>query len=155
MTNLFDVTDKVMVITGAAGVLGNAMVHHFAEQGAKVVILDRNEDAGKKLASAVKAKGFHASFLLTDVLSQKMLESNYADIMKTYGQIDVLINGAGGNMEGAIIAPDKTIFDLDLEAVRKVVDLNLFGTVTHTRTKPNYSGISANSSFIFCGNFTE
>jgi len=132
MTNLFSVTDKVMVITGAAGILGRAMVHHFAGQGAKVVILDRNEDAGKKLASEVKAKGFHASFLLTDVLSQKTLEGNYADIMKTYGHIDVLINGAGGNMEGAIIAPDKTIFDLDLEAVRKVVDLNLFGTITPT-----------------------
>ena len=132
MSNLFSVKDKVVVITGAAGILGTAMVHHFAGEGAKVVILDRNEDAGKKLASEVKAKGFHASSLYSDVLSQQVVESNYADIMKTYGRIDVLINGAGGNMPGATIPPDKTIFDLDIEAVRKVVDLNLFGTIIPT-----------------------
>lgn len=51
-----------------------------------------------------------------------------------YGRIDVLINGAGGNMAGATIAPDKTIFDLDIEAVRKVVDLNLFGIILPTMT---------------------
>ena len=52
--------------------------------------------------------------------------------MAVYGRIDVLINGAGGNMAGATIAPDKTIFDLDPEAMKKVVDLNLFGTVLPT-----------------------
>jgi len=56
------------------------------------------------------------------------------EIMARYGRIDVLINGAGGNMAGATIAPDKTIFDLDIEAVRKVVDLNLFGIILPTMT---------------------
>ena len=46
MKNLFSVKDKVVVITGAAGILGTAMVRHFAEEGAKVVVLDRNEAAG-------------------------------------------------------------------------------------------------------------
>ena len=56
MKNLFSVQDKVIVITGAAGVLGTSMVHHFAEQGAKVVILDRNEEAGRRLEEEVKAE---------------------------------------------------------------------------------------------------
>ncbi len=129
MKNLFSVRDKVIIITGGSGILGTSMVHHFAEQGAKVVVLDRNEDAGKALCDSVCANGGHAFFLYTDVLSKEVLEKNYADIMAKYGRIDVLINGAGGNMPGATIAPDKTIFDLEVDAFKKVVDLNLFGTI--------------------------
>lgn len=132
MKNLFCVKDKVVVITGAAGVLGTSMVHHFAEQGAKVVILDRNEEGGRALEKAVKAESGEATFFYTDVLQKDVLEKNYTDIIAKYGRIDVLINGAGGNMAGATIPPDKTIFDLDLDAVRKVVDLNLFGIILPT-----------------------
>ncbi|MBS7341723.1 MAG: SDR family oxidoreductase [Parabacteroides sp.] len=132
MKNLFCVKDKVVVITGAAGILGTSMVHHFAEEGAKVVVLDRNEAAGNKLVSDVTSKGGIAVFFYTDVLNKEVLDENYRQIMEHFGRIDVLINAAGGNMAGATIAPDKTIFDLDIEAVRKVVDLNLFGTVLPT-----------------------
>lgn len=132
MKNLFSVKDKVVVITGAAGILGTAMVRHFAEEGAKVVVLDRNEAAGNRLVDEVNAKGQTALYLYSDVLDKPTLESNYQAIMDRFGQIDVLINAAGGNMAGATIAPDKTIFDLDIEAVRKVVDLNLFGTILPT-----------------------
>lgn len=132
MKNLFCVKDRVIIITGAAGVLGTSMVHHFAEQGAKVVILDRAEQAGKKLEADVLASGGEATFLYTDVLNREVLEQNYTDIMAKYGRIDVLINGAGGNMAGATIPPDKTIFDLDVDAFKKVTELNLFGTVLPT-----------------------
>lgn len=130
--NLFDVKDRVIVITGATGVLGRAMVRHFAEEGAKVVILGRNEQVGNQLADEAVKAGGTAVFYTTDVLDKERLEQNYADIMERFGRIDVLINGAGGNMPGATIAPDKTLFDLDLEAMRQVVDLNLFGTVLPT-----------------------
>lgn len=129
---LFSVKDKVFVITGAAGILGRSMVRHFAAEGAKVVILDRNEEAGNQLANEVKEKGGEALFLYTDVLKKEAVEKNYDEIMAQYGRIDVLINGAGGNMAGATIAPDKTIFDLDIDAVKKVVELNLFGTIIPT-----------------------
>jgi NAD(P)-dependent dehydrogenase (short-subunit alcohol dehydrogenase family) len=132
MKNLFCVEGKVILITGAAGILGNSMVHHFAEQGAKVIILDRNEAAGKALEKAVKDKAYEARFLYTDVLNKEVLNKNYAEIIAGYGRIDVLINGAGGNMPGATIAPDKTVFDLDTDAFKKVVDLNLFGTILPT-----------------------
>ena len=129
MKDLFSVKDKVIVLTGGSGILGTSMVHHFAEQGAKVVILDKNEKTGKDLQDAVCANGGDAWFLYTDVLDKAVLEQNYADMMAKYGRIDVLINGAGGNMPGATIAPDKTIFDLEIDAFKKVVDLNLFGTI--------------------------
>ena len=130
--NLFDVKDRVIVITGATGVLGRAMVRHFAEEGAKVVILGRNEQVGNQLADEAVKAGGTAVFYTTNVLDKERLEQNYADIMERFGRIDVLINGAGGNMPGATIAPYKTLFDLDLEAMRQVVDLNLFGTVLPT-----------------------
>ena len=132
MANLFSVNDKVVGITGAAGILGNSMVHHFAQEGAKVVILDRNTEAGEKLAAEVKAGGGEVSFFYTDVLDKSVVEKNYTEIMERYGRIDVLINGAGGNMAGATIPPDKTIFNLDLDAMRKLEDFNLFGPVLPT-----------------------
>lgn len=135
MKNLFCVENKVIVITGAAGVLGTAMVHHFVDQGAKVVILDRNDEAADALLQAAmthKAPGADLFALHCDVLNQALLEENYNEIIKRVGRIDVLINAAGGNMAGATIPPDKSIFDLDLEAVRKVVDLNLFGIILPT-----------------------
>lgn len=129
---MFSVEHKVIVITGAAGILGASMVHHFASEGAKVVVLDRNEQVGNSLVETVKKEGGEAMFLLTDVLNREMVEQNYVDVLAKYGRVDVLINGAGGNMAGATIAPDKTIFDLDIDAVKKVVELNLFGTVIPT-----------------------
>ena len=132
MRNLFSVGDRVIVITGAAGILGSAMVRHFAEQGAQVVVLDRNLEAGERLAAEVAAEGGRAAAYATDVLDRASLVENHAEIMDRFGRIDVLINAAGGNMPGATIPPDKTFFDLDPEAVRKVVDLNLFGTILPT-----------------------
>ena len=132
MKNLFDVKNKVIVITGGTGVLGAAMVRHFGEQGAKVVILARRAEAGKALEAEVKAAGGEALFLQSDVLKQELLEENYREITSRYGRIDVLVNCAGGNMPGATIPPDKTIFDLEIDAFRQVVDLNLFGTVLPT-----------------------
>ena len=132
MVNLFDIKGKVILMTGAAGILGTSMMRYLAEQGARTVILDRNEEAGKALESAIRADGGEGLFLATDVLNKEVLEQNYQEIMDRFGRIDVLINGAGGNMAGATIPPDKTIFDLDMEAMRKVVDLNLFGIVLPT-----------------------
>lgn len=132
MKDLFRVEGRVIVITGAAGILGSAMVRHFAEQGARVVILDRNLEAGERLAAEVTAEGGCAVAYATDVLDRASLDENYEKVMARFGRIDVLINAAGGNMPGATIPPDKTFFDLDPEAVRKVVDLNLFGTILPT-----------------------
>lgn len=132
MSNLFSVKDKVVLITGGYGILGKSMVHHFASEGAKVVVLGRNSDAGEALVADVKAKGNYALFVKCDVVNRELLDEAYAIIMKQFGRIDVLINGAGGNMPGATIPPDKTIFDLDVEALKSVVDLNLFGTILPT-----------------------
>ena len=111
---------------------GRGMAEHMCSQGAKVVILDRSEEAGNKLVNELIAKGYEASYFYCDVLNNEVLEQNSQDIVAKYGRIDVLVNAAGGNMPGATIGPDSTIFDLQMDAFRKVVDLNLFGTVMPT-----------------------
>ena len=134
MKNLFDVTGKVVVMTGACGVLGASIVKYFAAQGAKVVLLDleRAAELGENLVNEIKANGGEACFFPTNVLDKEVLEQNYAQIMEKYGKIDVLLNAAGGNMPSATVPPEKTIFDLDIEAVKKVSELNLFGTILPT-----------------------
>jgi len=132
MVDLFDIKNKVVVITGGTGVLGSCMADYLATQGAKVVILARNVENGNKLVKRIVFKGFEAMFLQSDVNDKEILEQNATEIIARYGRIDILINGAGGNMPGATIGPNKAIFDLNLEAFRSVVDLNLFGTVIPT-----------------------
>lgn len=130
--NLFCIENKVIVITGGCGVLGSDMAQYLADQGAKVVILDRVKDKGEELVAKIKSQGNEALFLSTDVLNKQVLEQNRDEIIKAYGCIDVLVNAAGGNMPGATIAPDKTVFDLEIDDFKKVVDLNLFGTAIPT-----------------------
>ena len=133
MANLFCVKDKVVIITGGAGILGRGIAGHLAEEGAKIVILDRAAEVGEQIVADIKAlKEEKPSFFLTDVLNKEILEQNKKDILAKYGRIDALLNAAGGNMAGATIGPDSTIFDLNIDAFRKVVDLNLFGTVLPT-----------------------
>ena len=134
MKNLFDVTGKVVVMTGACGVLGASIVKYFAAQGAKVVLLDleRAAQLGENIVAEIKADGGEACFFPTNVLDKIVLEQNYEQIMAKYGKIDVLLNAAGGNMPSATVPPEKTIFDLDIDAVKKVSELNLFGTILPT-----------------------
>lgn len=130
--NLFDLEGKVVVVTGACGVLGSAIVKYFAAQGCKVVILARSQEAGLGLRDEVLREGGEACFLVSDVLNMELLQQNHRDIMERYGRIDVLMNVAGGNMPAATVPPDKTLFDLDLDAVKQVTELNLFGNIKPT-----------------------
>lgn len=132
MNELFSVKDRVILLTGGYGILGSCMARHLAKEGAKVVILGRNEHKGNALVNEIKMKGGEAIFLVSDVMDKDLLERNRLAIEQAYGRIDVLVNLAGGNQAGATIPPEKTIFDLDVEAFRAVVDLNLFGTVLPT-----------------------
>lgn len=131
--NLFDIQNLVVAITGGTGVLGSTIATYLAGQGAKIVILARNKAKGDALVDNICRDGGEAMFLACDVTDAEALRSVCDAIIARYGRIDVLLNGAGGNMPGAVIPPDKTCLDLDLDAMRSVVDLNLFGTVLPTQ----------------------
>ena len=130
----FDLQGKVAVMTGASGVIGSVAVRYFASQGVKMVLLGRpqSRDKNMRLVEEILADGGEACFLPTDILDKAVLEENCREIVSRYGGIDILLNAAGGNMPAATVPPDKTLFDLDVDAVRKVVDVNLFGTILPT-----------------------
>ena len=132
MNHLFSIKDKVIVLTGGYGILGRCIAKHLAREGAKVAILGRNAEKGNRLKEEVRKLGGMAMFHAADVMRREQLEESRQAIVQAFGSIDVLINLAGGNMPGATIAPDQTFFDLDLDAFRQVIDLNLFGTVLPT-----------------------
>lgn len=112
--------------------LGRSMVLHLAAEGAAVAILGRSAAKGGELVDEVRKAGGKASFHVADVVDKESVERSYDEVMSLYGRVDVLINCAGGNMPGATVPPDKTVFDLSVDAMREVVDLNLFGTVVPT-----------------------
>lgn len=133
MNELFSVKDKVVVITGGTGVLGACIGEYLALEGAKVVLLGRRKEEGDRIVNDIVAKGGEAIFLTTDVMSADAVQRNCDEIMSRYGRVDALLNAAGGNMPGATIQPDGSIFDLKVEDFQKVLDLNLTGTVIPTR----------------------
>jgi len=133
MNELFSVKGQVVVITGGTGVLGRCIAKYLAKEGAKVVIMGRKAEVGDKIVADIKAEGGEAMFLVTDVMNVQKVEENLQDILKAYGRVDALLNAAGGNMPGATIAPTGNFFDLDPEQFKRVLDLNLTGTVIPTQ----------------------
>lgn len=133
MNELFSVKDKVVVITGGTGVLGQCIGEYLAAEGAKVVLLGRRKDEGNRIVDKITAAGGEAIFLVSDVMDAAVVEANCNEILARYGRVDALLNAAGGNMAGATIAPDGNFFDLKVEEFQKVLELNLTGTVIPTQ----------------------
>ena len=131
MPPLFDLTDRVVVVTGATGALAGSAADYLAAQGARVVYLGRGQDKLDAALAKCRAQtpGAQCLGLVADVLDRPALECARDAVLERWGRVDALLNGAGGNQPGATISPDKTFADLDFEAFQQVVDLNLHGTV--------------------------
>jgi len=129
MSNLFDVQDKVVAITGGGGVLCGQMARALAQAGAKVAILDLDQAAAEKLAGEIRNQAGHALAIQCNVLDKASIETAKDKILQDFGTIDALINGAGGNKKEATTSPDLSFFDLPQEAIRFVFDLNFLGTL--------------------------
>lgn len=127
---MFDLNEKVAVVTGANGVLISAMAKELAARGAKVALLSRNADKLTQLASDIEAAGGIALAIAGDVTSTESLESAAKTVLDTWGRVDLLVNGAGGNSPDATAMPGKkTFFELPTDALRFVTELNLLGTI--------------------------
>ncbi|MBF9141165.1 SDR family NAD(P)-dependent oxidoreductase [Hymenobacter properus] len=120
--NQFFLADKVVVITGATGVLGASMSLAVAEAGAKVAILGRNAERAEARAAAIRAIGGECLVVLADVLDVDQMQAACDTIMHTWGRIDGLVNAAGGNIPGATVGPGQNLFDLGIEDTRRAVD---------------------------------
>ncbi len=137
-----DYTGKVVVVTGAGGLICGAMARAFAQCGAKVAALDLNEEAVKKLADEVKAEGFIMEGYKANVLEPAALEEVHAAVLRDLGPCDILVNGAGGNNPRATTDNEyqheakeggKSFFDLDAGGVDFVFKLNFQGTLLPTQ----------------------
>lgn len=133
---------KVVVVTGAGGVLCGDMARAFAQAGAKVAALDLNEDKVKKLADDMKALGYVCEGYKANVLEAEALEAVHQQILKDLGPCDILVNGAGGNNPRATTDNEyqheategqKTFFDLEPSGVDFVFKLNFQGTLLPTQ----------------------
>ncbi|MCB9266198.1 MAG: SDR family oxidoreductase [Lewinellaceae bacterium] len=120
---------KVAAITGGNGTLGSTFAKGLAEAGATVFILNRNPKSAAERVEAFKKMGLEIHAVTCDVVNEASVEAAVAEILHKAGKVDILVNGAGGNMPGAIVGPEQTVFDLSVDAFRKVFDLNLLGTV--------------------------
>jgi NAD(P)-dependent dehydrogenase (short-subunit alcohol dehydrogenase family) len=123
---------KVAVITGGNGTLGSAFAKGLAEAGATVFILGRNAEKSEAKVNEFKKMGLTIHAITCDVLNEDAVNAAVEVVVKKAGTVDILINGAGGNMPGAVVMPDQSIFDISIDQFRKVNDLNLLGTVIPT-----------------------
>ena len=139
-----DLQNKVIVITGAGGVLCSMMAEALAKCGAKIALLDRNVENANKFASKIVSEGGIAKGYEANVLKVDSLEECHKKVLEDFGPCDILINGAGGNNPKATTENEyfelenlsdetKTFFDLDEEGVEFVFNLNYLGTLLPTQ----------------------
>ena len=137
-----DYTGKVVVVTGAGGLICGAMARAFAQSGAKVAALDLNEEAVNKLADELVAEGFVCKGYKANVLDPEALEEVHQAVLRDLGECDILVNGAGGNNPRATTDNEyhheakeggKSFFDLDASGVDFVFKLNFQGTLLPTQ----------------------
>ena len=133
MSVSFDLTGKVAVITGGGGILCSEMARQLAERGVSVAVLDLAADKAEAVASEITAKGGKAIAVQTDVLDKDSIIRAKDIVLKEFGRIDILINGAGGNKKEATTSDEMSFFDIPLEALQWVFNLNFMGTVLTTQ----------------------
>lgn len=137
-----DYSGKVVVVTGAGGLICGTMARAFAQCGAKVAALDLNEDAVKKLADELKAEGYICEGYKANVLEPEQLKEVHEKVLSDLGPCDILVNGAGGNNPRATTDNEyqheakeggKSFFDLEAAGVDFVFKLNFQGTLLPTQ----------------------
>ncbi|MGC8777969.1 MAG: SDR family oxidoreductase [Candidatus Caldatribacteriaceae bacterium] len=125
LETMFSVRDKVFLFTGGGGILASSIARALGKGGAKVVLTDIAplED----LVGAFRKEGIGVWGYTMDVLARENVEEVVERVVKEFGRIDALFNAAGGNVKEATTSPEVSFFDLPVEAMQRVVNLNLFG----------------------------
>jgi NAD(P)-dependent dehydrogenase (short-subunit alcohol dehydrogenase family) len=119
----------VAVVTGGSGALGSAVASALGSAGAAVAVMARSADRLAETVDAVTAAGGEACAIPANVLDPQQLEQARETLLDRYGRIDILVNAAGGNVPEASLDDGDRFFDLPAEALRSVLELNLFGTI--------------------------
>lgn len=143
MSKVIEFKDKVVVVTGAGGVLCGYMAKEFAKAGAKVALLDLNQEAAQKFVDEIEVNGGVAKAYKVNVLDKDNLEEVRQSVLADFGPTDILINGAGGNNPKATTDNEfhqtnlpedtKTFFNLEQSGIEFVFNLNYLGTLLPTQ----------------------
>ncbi len=129
ITKLYDFSGKTVLITGGAGVLAGEIACALFGCNANIAIVDRDPALADTLMKRLEPVGDRAIVVYGDVLQPEIMQKALEQVVKTYGKVDYLVNGAGGNNPKATTNPTTTFFDLPQDALRFVSDLNLLGTI--------------------------
>jgi NAD(P)-dependent dehydrogenase (short-subunit alcohol dehydrogenase family) len=125
----FGLDESVAIVTGGGGALGSAMAYGLAQASARVALVGRTKDRLDRAVERIGAASGDAMALVADVHEPAQLAIVRDTLLDRWGRIDILINAAGGNVPGATLPPGHVIFDLSIDALREVIDLNLLGTI--------------------------
>lgn len=128
----FSLKEKVIVVTGGTGVLGESFIKAIAQAGGKVAVLGRNADKANERVAMAKEFGAEALAVVVDVMNEKDVIRAKDEILAHFGTIDGLVNAAGGNIPGATIRPDDNFFESKISDTIKAIELNLYGTLIPT-----------------------
>lgn len=119
---MFGLKDKIVLVTGGGGGIGSAICQRFGQAGAKVAVVDINQEAGDKTVEQIKAAGGSAQTFLVDLTNQESVIECVNNIESTLGPIDVLVNNAGWDRAGNFLDTNKELWE-------KIVDINFYGVL--------------------------
>ena len=126
---MFDLKDKVAIVTGASGILASSIIKSLASSGVHLALLSRNKESLRNLEEDISRFDVKLLMLECDILSKDSLMKVKDGILQGFGRIDILLNIAGGNLPGATIRPDQNVFDMSVDDFNTVLELNLNGTL--------------------------
>lgn len=124
-----DISGQTIIVTGGAGVLGGEISCALAEAGANVAILDQKPEMVDRWSDRLETARSKVMVEYCDVLDKEVVEKAVQKVLSEFGNVDGLVNGAGGNSPKATTSPDLSFFDLPVDALRFVFDLNILGTM--------------------------
>jgi DNA-binding GntR family transcriptional regulator/NAD(P)-dependent dehydrogenase (short-subunit alcohol dehydrogenase family) len=133
LDGLYGLEDRVALVTGASGSIGEALARGLAASGANVALLGRRAQPLDDLASSIQSDGGTAIAFPADVLDRAALETVRQEVSTQLGRLDILVNAAGGNVPAATLPEGGSFFELPDSAFEQVVELNLMGTVLPTQ----------------------
>ena len=125
----FSLKNKVIIVTGGTGILGKSFIEGIVNAGGTVGILGRNKDVANERADLINKNGGKAIALIADAMDEAQLVDAKNRVLDAFGKIDGLVNGAGGNQPEGVLLPGDDIFKMNLEGMKKVMDLNTWGTL--------------------------
>jgi len=129
LKSIYDFSGKTVIVTGGTGVLGYKIASALAGCGANVAIINRKTELTDEMKENIELAPGTAVIISGDVLDRKSLEKTAQRVIEQFGNLDALVNAAGGNHPSATTGPNRSFFDLPTEALRMVTDLNLLGTI--------------------------